>query len=619
MSYSWSKTSGPATTIQNPTAATASFTPTLAGTYVFAVTVTDSTGPQSASTTVVITAVADTTAPTVPAGLSASGITESGATITWTPSTDVNGVTDYRIYIGGVLYGTTSTPSKQIVGRASDVDLFVTVSAGDAAGNYSAQSAPLTVHTLAASTPPSAGGAGVLWVKLDSGAWAATGGPPPDPEWLFRPENYGAQGDGQFLGGDVHTTSGSAVVTSASAAFSAADVGKKIIITDAGVTGTRLSGSLISTITTVNSATSVTVGQTSAVTQTDASAAYGTDDSAAFFAMMLAVRDFHMTAANPHVKVVLDNVCYVLGTKPSPDTNGSIGTWSRAQVPLPFNPSLTARKWVTEIVARDGLDGATFTSWHQTQPQFSGCMLFSMIEVTGSDYVFNAPISVIGGPTTEDPWQNTPNSFNNTLVKVDGVRVMCPHNPGQIAFDFHFESQYHLGTVSADVFAAPHGLSGSYMIPTNPDGMGFRTNYTGLNDRNTVVCLLVQGYYVGATVDEHCSWMDCRIIYSKYGLYMDLPGGNTTQHGAVLGYCSVEITDYALYVANGSGIFGLVIQMLDNEGTVIEHLHDPNNVLYGTVNLFPSGSSIGLIDAIVVGGSHLTINNLAGGTIVSPP
>ena len=54
---------------------------------------------------------------------------------------------------------------------------------------------------------------------------------------------------------------------------------------------------------------------------------------------------------------------------------------------------------------------------------------------------------MIGGPTTEDlDWQNTPNSFNNTLVKVDGVWVMCPHNSGQIAFDlFHFESQYHLG------------------------------------------------------------------------------------------------------------------------------------------------------------------------------
>src|SRR5690606_32234034 len=89
-------------------------------------------------------------------------------------------------------------------------------------------------------------------------AWAETTFP-----YFFNVKSYGAKGDGKYLY-DLRTTNGSATVTSASAGFVATDTGKRFFIRFGGPGGLDF----FSTITTVNSATSVTLAHTLSATLT---------------------------------------------------------------------------------------------------------------------------------------------------------------------------------------------------------------------------------------------------------------------------------------------------------------------------------------------------------------
>jgi hypothetical protein len=90
------------------------------------------------------------------------------------------------------------------------------------------------------------------------------------------PESFGARGDVVALA-DGAVTNGSAVLTSASAEFTAGDVNKVVSIGNAA-TGPA---ALHTTIASVESATSVTLAAPAGVTLTDAMFSYGTDDTAA--------------------------------------------------------------------------------------------------------------------------------------------------------------------------------------------------------------------------------------------------------------------------------------------------------------------------------------------------
>src|SRR4029077_3958829 len=93
--------------------------------------------------------VSDTTPPSVPTGLSASGITTTGATISWTASTDNIGVTGYKVFRDGTQGGTPASTSFTDSGLTASTTYSYTVSAFDAALNNSALSSPLPVTTSA--------------------------------------------------------------------------------------------------------------------------------------------------------------------------------------------------------------------------------------------------------------------------------------------------------------------------------------------------------------------------------------------------------------------------------------------------------------------------------------
>jgi fibronectin type 3 domain-containing protein len=95
----------------------------------------------------------DTTPPAVPAAPTDTSVSGTGTTITWTPTTDNVGVAGYYIYRNGTVVTQLAVPPFQDTGLTPGFTYAYTISAFDAQGNKSAQSAPLEVTTIN-TTPP---------------------------------------------------------------------------------------------------------------------------------------------------------------------------------------------------------------------------------------------------------------------------------------------------------------------------------------------------------------------------------------------------------------------------------------------------------------------------------
>ncbi|MFC8454656.1 cellulose binding domain-containing protein, partial [Kitasatospora sp. NPDC057223] len=130
--------------------------------YSYTVKARDAAGNVSAASTAVTATTAtgtgggDVQAPSVPAGLTATGTTTDTVSLAWTASTDNTAVTGYDVYRGTVKVGsTTGATSYTDTGLTAATAYSYTVKARDAAGNVSAASTAVT-----ATTATGTGGAG---------------------------------------------------------------------------------------------------------------------------------------------------------------------------------------------------------------------------------------------------------------------------------------------------------------------------------------------------------------------------------------------------------------------------------------------------------------------------
>ncbi|MBP2834124.1 S8 family serine peptidase [Aquimarina sp. U1-2] len=89
----------------------------------------------------------DTQAPTAPAGLAVSNVTENTLTLNWTASTDNVGVTGYEVYQGNTVIETVTTTTANITGLTANTTYQFNVVAKDAAGNESEASTTINVTT----------------------------------------------------------------------------------------------------------------------------------------------------------------------------------------------------------------------------------------------------------------------------------------------------------------------------------------------------------------------------------------------------------------------------------------------------------------------------------------
>lgn len=117
----------------------------------------DNDGNESAqSTPLDVSTLPDETAPDAPSGLVADASTVTTIDISWTASADNVGVVSYNIYLDGDVTPVTNVPgtTATLMDLTPNTTYNITVSALDAEGNESAQSAPLDVSTLPDETAP---------------------------------------------------------------------------------------------------------------------------------------------------------------------------------------------------------------------------------------------------------------------------------------------------------------------------------------------------------------------------------------------------------------------------------------------------------------------------------
>ncbi len=97
--------------------------------------------------------VPETTPPTVPKNLTAVAVSSNQIDLSWTASMDNVGIAGYRVFRNGTLItplGTVPTNSySDATGLSPSTTYTYTVSAYDAAGNVSGQSANASATTLA--------------------------------------------------------------------------------------------------------------------------------------------------------------------------------------------------------------------------------------------------------------------------------------------------------------------------------------------------------------------------------------------------------------------------------------------------------------------------------------
>ena len=121
----------------------------------------------------------DTQAPTTPTSLTASAITETTATLTWTASTDNVGVTGYDVFQGATNIGTVTGTTANITGLTANTSYTFSVKAKDAAGNVSASSNSVnfttsaSADTQAPSSPSSLTASNITQTSVDL-SWNAS-------------------------------------------------------------------------------------------------------------------------------------------------------------------------------------------------------------------------------------------------------------------------------------------------------------------------------------------------------------------------------------------------------------------------------------------------------------
>jgi hypothetical protein len=139
-----------ATTCTSP----ATYTALAEGAHSFSVTATTSGGTDTTPATDQWTV--DTTPPSAPSGLTGSSTPSAAVNLSWTASTDANGIGGYDVQRDGVTIGTTAGSSTAYTDAtaAPSTTYEYRVIARDVAGNPSAASGPVTVTTSAGSAGP---------------------------------------------------------------------------------------------------------------------------------------------------------------------------------------------------------------------------------------------------------------------------------------------------------------------------------------------------------------------------------------------------------------------------------------------------------------------------------
>jgi hypothetical protein len=403
--------------------------------------------------------------------------------------------------------------------------------------------------------------------------------------WQFTPEAYGAAGDGKIIADAVLASN--TTLTSASAGFTSADTGKKIMIN--GGAGTT-AGPLVTTITFSNS-TTVTLGSAASVTGTGFVAVYGTDDTTAVNSAVTAAGTY-ATAHQYFAEVVFGAKYYVLSSGPTQSGNGSSTPTFNTQIPLPYPAANgTTQKLVIQLTGAG--DAGFYEYWESTTPAAAGTVLVSMLKNAPStpDATFGNQ-SVIGGPAGSAGFTG---GFANVKAVIRGIQVISPAYTNQYAFDLGYVSAMRVTSSSAHIFA-PAGVNGgnSPLLKDLPAqggfqatiGAGLRSPVCGNNADIYADDFTVEGYARGLYVFDHFTAPKISTIYNDVALKVDLTQGlSGVSHGIWIGLLGCEVYNGGISVTGGGGAYVPLYINMDAECTGVTYdVSDAGPAAYGEIH-----------------------------------
>lgn len=290
---------------------------------------------------------------------------------------------------------------------------------------------------------------------------------------------YALAGDTKQLR-DVSTTSGSAVITSASANFTAADVGKTIRV--------ESTTPVVTTIASRQSATQVTLAATVGSTQSNLYAHYGTDDTAK---IQQAITDYSLagTTAGRAVTLYFPAGCYMIAGALQDTT-----TWN-AQIKLPyqsFDGTAPNTPWVLRLLGDGRVEGYALSG--NPAPPMTGTIFFSPLAGSGSSPL---PSMIRAGANNGT---NSTGGFSTINVEVDGITFRTGNKSTMTALNLREADTARIGwargvTIDSSVPTAnlaPAATSAGLVLPWINNGACCQ-----------VGSLYISGYGLGLAHSEH--------------------------------------------------------------------------------------------------------------------
>lgn len=368
------------------------------------------------------------------------------------------------------------------------------------------------------------------------------------------PEEHGAKGDLKFVL-DAGIAAAAKVLTSATAAFTAADVGKTVSIRGAGLNENK--NVLTTTIAAFTDATHVELTAAAAVTVANAVAVYGTDDTVALKEAVAAAFTAGVANGSYFGQVALNGRYMVAGAT----TKGG-ATKGNAQIPLPYNaPASTKFVLTLKCPGR----GAPLLHWHQKAPQITAGTIFSPLVAAAADGEWSVP-SVIGGPTVLAEDEGT-DGFSNMLFEIQGaLTILMPRHFNHMALDLGLVGQADIDALAIlpnSTATEVKNDAGANEFSAN--GEGVRMPKIHNNDKSLIRSLSVEGATYALGGGEHLTVGSLATIYCKVPLFIG-PLGGVAVHGALIGYWSAEGGRSIIEVnGNAGGKYPITVQRLDVE------------------------------------------------------
>ncbi len=276
-------------------------------------------------------------------------------------------------------------------------------------------------------------------------------------------QSYGAVGDGQAVA-DCSTTSGSAVVTCTSSHFLRGDVGKVIVIWQAGPSSGNYQTPLSTTIRSYQSGTQVTLGLAASQTHHPAPrTAWGTNNQTAV-ANAIANSACAKASASDLSGCVLyfPRGHYMLQTVEFPC--GAIGTFG----------SFTCTTMASNVtIAGDSTTASTIEEWDG-----------NITDTVCSAYTYNCGLVFFGQKSTKDGALSDAAHYVNGVSIHDISLIMAPFMPGT-----YFKQAENIslgGTMNAEVYNT--FVEGSSYLCIGGGGSGVLNSNTKIHDNYLRYC-----------------------------------------------------------------------------------------------------------------------------------